>query len=88
LISFVVTENGRPVQHVLDNLRLPGGQLAHELDGAVLYRRLLPLGVADINVNMGLTDLLVSYSRHLKARAAAADADLRRLRDEPKAAVS
>jgi hypothetical protein len=54
MLSLVVTENGRPVQHVLDNLRLPGGQLAHELDGGKLYRRLVPLGVEGIGVNMGL----------------------------------
>jgi hypothetical protein len=72
MISFVVTENGRPVKHVLDNLRLPGGQLAHELDGGKLYRRLVPLGVSGIDANMGLQDLLLAYSQQLKARKAPA----------------
>jgi hypothetical protein len=67
-LAMVVTENGRPVQHDLHALRLPGGQLAHTLDGGKLFRRLVPLGVSDINVNMGLQDLLLAYSRHLKSK--------------------
>jgi hypothetical protein len=39
-LSMVVTENGRPVQHNLHELKLPGGQLAHLLDSGKLFRRL------------------------------------------------
>jgi hypothetical protein len=34
MLSMVVTESGRPVQHNLHALKLPDGQLAHLLDGA------------------------------------------------------
>jgi hypothetical protein len=50
MMTLVTTENGRRVQRTLDNLKLPGGQLAHELDGGKLYRRLVALDVADINI--------------------------------------
>jgi hypothetical protein len=72
MLSIAETIGGKVVLHDIHNLRLPGGQLAHQLDGGKLYRRLVPLGVEGIDVNMGLQDLLLAYSQHLKAREAAA----------------
>lgn len=51
------TPTGRTVQHNLHSLRLPGGVLAHTLDGAELYRQLAGLSVPDIDVAMGVQDL-------------------------------
>jgi len=67
-LSIVEIQAGKPTHHDLHSLVLPGGQLAHTLDGGKLFRRLVPLGVSDINVNMGLQDLLLAYSRHLKSK--------------------
>jgi hypothetical protein len=51
MLSVVMTENGHPVTHDLHGLKLPGGTLAHTLDGGKLFRRLVPLDVSDIKVN-------------------------------------
>jgi hypothetical protein len=72
MLSIAENSSGKVVLHDLHNLKLPGGQLAHELDGGKLYRRLVPLGVVDIDVSMGVQDLLLAYSKHLKAKAEAA----------------
>lgn len=45
MFSMVVTENGKPVQYALDNLRLPGGVLAHAVEGGKLCRRLAAMGL-------------------------------------------
>jgi hypothetical protein len=72
MLSAATQVDGKITLHDLHSLKLPGGQLAHDLDCGKLYRRLVPLGVSGIDANMGLQDLLLAYSQQLKARKAPA----------------
>jgi hypothetical protein len=71
MMSMTVTEGGKRVTHDLEALKL-SGVFAHKLPGDALFRQLRAHKVSDVNVNMGKQDLLLPYSRHLKAREAAA----------------
>jgi hypothetical protein len=53
MLSVATQAGGKITLHDLHSLKLPGRVLAHTLDGGKLFRRLVPLGVPDINVNMG-----------------------------------
>ena len=67
MLSVVITESGRPVQHNLHALKLPGGQLAHLLDGASFtggYSRSTSL----TSMSTWACRICFSYSRHLKTK--------------------
>lgn len=60
MLSVVITESGRPVQHKLHARPKATGWAARSSFGRCkLYRRLLAFDVADVNVNMGMQDLLL-----------------------------
>jgi len=77
--------SGKTVLHNLEVLPW-NGVLAHTLPGDALFRQLRALGVPDIDATIGKQDLLLHYSKFLKAKEAAADAELRRLREPGDAA--
>jgi hypothetical protein len=54
MLSVATQVGGKITLHDLHSFEIAGGQLAHQLDGGKLFRRLVPLGVEGIGVNMGL----------------------------------